>query len=82
MGDDFPERRRRFIETNTTVQEAADPDARALIELMKSQLLIVLVDRLGGDLVIPVGEIDGTGDRLLSMSVEGRSFRFTVTRKN
>lgn len=82
MADDFPERRRRLLETNAAVQAAADPDARALIDLMKSQLLIVLVDRLGGDVVIPVAEIDGTGDRLLSMSVEGRSFRFTVTRKS
>jgi len=77
------ESREAFIERNRALQAlAADPVAREMIDVMKAQLLIVLINRLGGDLTIPVAAIDATGPWLLDMSVDqkNKTFRF-VTRK-
>ena len=54
-----------------------------VLEAMKSQLLIVLVNRLGGAVEIPVAEIDGTGGFNMMMSVDPatRSFTFKVVTK-
>lgn len=53
------------------------------IEAMKSQLLIVLINRLGGVADIPVAEIDGTGKFVLAMQMDQatRSFHFEVQTK-
>lgn len=53
------------------------------INAMLPQLLIVLVNRLGGAVDIPVGEIDGTGKFNMAMQVdnERRYFRFVVRKK-
>jgi hypothetical protein len=53
----------------------------AVIDNMKDQLILVLIARLGGKLDIPVAEIDGTGDRVLMMSVVGRTFHFELRKK-
>ena len=60
-----------------------DKEAAEAIESMKNQLLIVFVERLGGDIEIPVSEIDATGNKLMSMQVNAKdqSFRFVVTQK-
>lgn len=79
---DFEERRRERIAANAAAQALADPEARALIEAMKDQLLLVLVQRLGGEIRIPVSEVDDTGGLLMGIRVEGRDFIFTVTRKH
>ena len=49
-----------------------------LIEDMTEQLLIVLVNRLGGKVSVPVAEIDGTGrfDLLMSLDPATRVFTF------
>lgn len=52
-----------------------------VVEAMKSQLLIVLINRLGGSVDIPVAEIDGTGRFNLAMQVKGRVFHFEVVEK-
>lgn len=54
-----------------------------VIEAMKSQLLIVLINRLGGDITIPVAEVDGTGKYNLAMSVDTKKgeFHFVVQSK-
>ena len=54
-----------------------------MVEAMKSQLLIVLINRLGGALTIPVDEVDGTGAFNLAMSVDpdARTFTFEVQEK-
>lgn len=52
-----------------------------VIEAMKDQLLIVLIERLGGSVDIPVAEIDATGDRLLLMQLADRTFHFEVRKK-
>jgi hypothetical protein len=58
-------------------------DHMMAIEAMKSQLLIVLVNRLGGETEIPVAEIDGTGRFNMTMHLDeaSRSFRFKVVAK-
>lgn len=77
MSDDNPARRA------LRQQSKAHPVARDAIEAMKGQLLIVLVERLGGEITIPVAEIDATGDRNLSMQLnrEEGSFTFKVAAK-
>lgn len=75
-------KRRHFGAMNGLVQMQADPIARAAIDAMKGQLLIVLVNRLGGAIDIPVAEIDGTGEFNLSMAIdENRNFHFQTGRK-
>lgn len=46
------------------------------IEAMKGQLIIVLVNRLGGKVTTSLEEIDGTGRYLLTMRVDRSSRRF------
>lgn len=70
-----------FLAVNRQVQAAADPLAAGLIDAMKGQLLIVLVERLGGEVRVPVAEVDDTGGKLLGMAIEGADFIFKVTRK-
>ena len=58
-------------------------EAQLRIEAMKGQLLIAFINRLGGSLVIPVEEVDGTGafDLLMGADdVEG-TFTFRTVRK-
>ena len=73
-----------YLEDYRGTQAAANPALRMMIEAMKDQLLIVLINRLGGDIRIPVSEIDGTGDKIMSMQFnqEKKEFRFVVTRKS
>ena len=63
----------------------ADLDYRAQqrIEAMKGQLLIALVNRLGGSLEMPVEEVDGTGAFVLFMGADdqAKTFSFRVERK-
>lgn len=58
-------------------------ELRMVFDAMKDQLIIVLVNRLGGDLEIPVDEIDGTGrfNMVMEIDHEARSFTFKVTEK-
>lgn len=60
---------------------AEAPDHAEAIDNMKDQLLLVLIARLGGKVDIPVAEIDGTGDRMLMMSLKGRTFHFELRKK-
>lgn len=59
------------------------PEAMMMIEAMKSQLLIVLVNKLGGEVEIPVEDVDGTGRFNMMMEVvdRNRTFRFKVVPK-
>ncbi|MEW7987696.1 MAG: hypothetical protein AB2765_17635 [Candidatus Thiodiazotropha endolucinida] len=62
------------IQTNTDLGKALDA--------MKDQLLIVLFNRLGGEVDIPISEVDGTGEYIVNMEVtKKQSFKFTVKRK-
>lgn len=62
------------------------PEHAAMLDNLKDQLLIVFLKRLesmGHPLTFPVGEIDDTGQDLLSFSIDPvtREFRFTVGKK-
>ncbi len=60
---------------------AAGTPAAEAIDNMKDQLLIVLINRLGGKVSIPVDEIDDTGGFICTMGVEGRTFHFEIGKK-
>lgn len=56
-----------------------------VVEAMKGQLLIVLINRLGGDVTIPASEVDGTSRFVLNMKLdpeEGGAFTFQVMEKS
>ena len=61
---------------------ALAPEHARAIDNMKDQLLLVLIARLGGKVSIPVEEIDGTGGKVLSMFLEGRTFNFELGHKH
>lgn len=74
------------LEKAKAVQRTADPTANALIQAMLPDLLIVLVQRAGGNVLVPVDEIDAVpAGKVLDMQVEadgfGSAFRFLVRRK-
>lgn len=84
MGED-PKRRaaQAILAKHDAIQDAmADPLTRGLIDAMKGQLLLVLVNRLGGEIRVPVTEIDGTGGMRLCMRVDGTDFVFVVRKAN
>lgn len=56
---------------------AANPVLAAAIESMKTQLLIVLVGRLGGRVEVPALEIDGTGGTVMTMDLDPTTKVFT-----
>lgn len=60
-----------------------DYQAQQRVEAMKGQLLIALINRLGGSITIPVEEVDGTGAFNLIMGADdgARTFTFRVVRK-
>lgn len=53
------------------------------LDNLKEQLLIVFLKRLGGNLDIPVAEVDDTGQDLMAFSVdfEKKSFHFELRKK-
>ena len=55
-----------------------------MLEVMKGQLLLVFVNRLGGRIEIPVSEVDATGGWLLNMAVDQDRgvFTFETRRKS
>lgn len=54
----------------------------AAFDLIKGQLLIVLVKRLGGNVVLPVSEVDDTGSDLLTMEIdENKNFILKAEKK-
>jgi hypothetical protein len=64
---------------------AAAPDAPAharAINDLKEQLLIVLVNRLGSEVSIPVEEINETGPYVLVFYAKDGSFEFQVRKKH
>lgn len=65
-------------------QSKAHPLAKDVIDAMLSQLVIVLVERLGGEVTVPVAEIDGTGDRNLALrfDADAKTFTFVNQRKS
>ena len=58
------------------------PIHAAVLDDFKDQLLIVLFNRLGGKVSIPVDEVDATGQYVVEMSVVERVFHFKVRAKS
>lgn len=58
------------------------PEHAAVLDDLKDQLLIVLLKRLGGNVSIPIAEVDDTGSNLVTFSVWGGAFHFTVSKKS
>jgi len=64
--------------------DLARPDAplhAAVLDDFKDQLLLALVQRLGGRASIPVAEIDATGAAVLMMNIVDQSFHFEIRKK-
>ncbi len=57
------------------------PEFAQAIDDMKDQLLIVLFNRLGGNVSIPVSEVDATGGFIVKMNIVDRNFNFIVEKK-
>lgn len=53
-----------------------------VIDAFKEQLLIVFLNRLGGDVSVPVAEVDATGGFVVSFNVVDGVFNFKVARKS
>ena len=60
---------------------ADSPEHAALLDDLKDQLLMVFLRRLGGDVFIPVEEVDDTSQLLMSMSVKDGVFHFGLKPK-
>lgn len=67
----------------TFKNEDFSPVHKQAIDAMKDQLLIVLINRLGGQVEIPVAEIDATDGIGLAMRVDPvkRIFYFEVQKR-
>jgi hypothetical protein len=52
------------------------------LQRFKDQLLIVLLKRLGGEVTIPIAEVDATGNDLMAFELVGAEFRLTLRQKS
>lgn len=57
------------------------PVHAAILDDFKDQLMLVLLQRLGGTVSIPVSEVDATGGLICMMSVEDGEFHFELRKK-
>lgn len=67
--------------TGIEAARADSPEHAAAIDDMKDQLLIVLFNRLGGSVDIPVAEVDGTGRFVCLMNLSDGVFHFETRPK-
>lgn len=52
-----------------------------VLDNFKGQLLIVLLRRLGGNVSIPVTEVDDTGGVVVLFNIENNVFNFEIRKK-
>lgn len=57
------------------------PEHTAALDDFKDQLLLVLIQRLGGKVCIPIAEADNTGGFVCMMRIEDGAFHFEVNKK-
>lgn len=78
------ERRRARAEMRNRIEAAYGDGAHGEMAMMISpQLCIALLKRLGGEIQMPVSELDDTGQDLMLMSIEDAgTFTFKVERKS
>ena len=60
---------------------AEAPHHAAVLDDFKDQLLIAFIRRLGGDVKVPVAEVDATGRFVVSMSITDGNFNFLLSEK-
>ncbi len=59
------------------------PEHAAVLDNFKDQLLIVFLKRLGGNISIPLAEVDDTGQDMLAFSIDGNgTFHFETRKKS
>jgi hypothetical protein len=58
------------------------PMHAAVLDNFKDQLLIALVERLGGKVTVPVADVDATGRYVMLMSVRDGHFEFELQAKS
>ena len=61
-----------------TAQEAEAYLGGDTLNLVRQQLMLVLLDRLGGEVTIPVAEVDATGRFAMTMDVDQVTKTFTL----
>ena len=60
-------------------QEARDELGVETIHRLNDQLLIVMLNRLGGSVDVPCPELDGTGEFIVRVAVDHETRVFTLT---
>lgn len=79
----FDDERKIRLRSGSELARPHAPEHVAVLDVLKDQLLIVLIKRLGGSVDLPVAEVDDTGQDLMLMSVTaGGVFHFEVRRKS
>lgn len=66
-----------------TIRDAASVLGQEMSNILIGQLLIVMVKRAGGKIVLPIMEVDDTGQDVLDLSANhhDRTFTLTVSKK-
>ena len=57
------------------------PEHAAVLDNFKDQLLILFLKRLGGEVSMPLSEVDDTGQYLLVFSINDGIFHFELRKK-
>lgn len=73
-----------FIKGYQRVKQSVREDGPVhaeVLDMFRDQLLIAFLVRLGGNLSIPVAEVDKTGDYVLAFSVKDGVFHFELRKK-
>ena len=81
MTDPLTPGARKWRDKAEDLQMLADPDTRRFLDQVKGQLLIVLLKRLGGDVTLPITEVDDTGRDMLALQVVDGAIRLVIQRK-
>lgn len=69
------------FKANVSTTDDVSPELREALRGMIGQLPIVFALRAGGELRIPVAEVDATGAHMLDIAVEGTDFVFRTRKK-
>ena len=67
-----------MTDERTMFRDELGPEFRALFEEFKPQLLVVLIQRLGGTVDIPAAEVDAAAPFAMALSAEDGVFHLRV----
>lgn len=71
-----------MFKANAVFTSDLPDETREAIRYMIGQLPIVWALREGGEVRVPVAEVDGTGPYMLNIEIEGTDFVFRTTKKS